>query len=116
MGLFNLLFKKEYTDVTTEELKEMLKEKDKYQFVDVRTKQEYKHGHVKGFNKNIDYYKFLRNQTMLDRIDHEKPVVIMCQTGSRSAGACHMLAKRGHKEVYNFRKGIRIWNGTITKK
>ncbi len=116
MGLLNLLFKKEYDDITSDELRTMLLEKDKYQFVDVRTKPEYRHGHVKGFNKNIDYYKFSRNQSLLERIDHEKPVVIICQTGSRSAGACHMLVKRGHKEVYNFRKGIQVWNGSLTKK
>lgn len=115
MGLFSILMGKDYTDIDSNTLREMLNEKDKYQFVDVRTKQEYKHGHVKGFNKNIDYYKFMRDQSMLDRIRNDKPVVVMCQTGSRSAGACHMLSKRGHKEVYNFKKGIRVWDGSLSK-
>ena len=116
MGLFNFLMGKEYTDIDSATLREMLLEKDKYQFVDVRTKQEYKHGHIKGFNKNIDYYKFVRNQSMLDRISKDKPVVVMCQTGSRSAGTAHLLTKRGYKDVYNYRKGIRIWDGALTKK
>ena len=115
MSLFNMIFGKNYTDINSEQLKEMLKEKDKYQFVDVRTKQEYKHKRVKGFNKNIDYYKFARNHSMLERLSKDKPVVVMCQTGSRSAGACNLLTKLGHTEVYNFRRGIMAWNGPTTK-
>jgi len=53
---------------------------------------------------------------MLDRIDINKPVVVMCQTGFRSKGACRILSKIGHKEVYNFKRGIRNYRGTITRK
>lgn len=115
MSIFNMLFGKEYNDIQSEELKGMLQEKDKYQFLDVRTKQEYKHRRIKGFNKNIDYYKFVRNQSMLDRLDKEKPVVVICQTGARSNGTCNLLVKRGHKEVYNFKRGINAWNGPTIK-
>ena len=59
MGLLSLLFGQNYTNLTNEELKELLKEKNKYQFLDVRTKQEYKHKRIKGFDKNIDFYKFI---------------------------------------------------------
>ena len=116
MGILSLLFGKDYKDITTEELMAMMKEKNKYQFLDVRTKQEYKNGHALGFNKNIDFYKFSRNYSMLERIDLNKPVVVMCQTGARSNGACRMLLKMGHKEVYNFKRGIRNYRGAITKK
>ena len=116
MGLLSILFGKDYKDITSEELKIMMKEKYKYQFLDVRTKQEYKSGHAFGFDKNIDYYKFSRNHSMLERIDLNKPIVVMCQTGSRSNGACRILSKMGHKEVYNFKRGIRNYQGTITKK
>lgn len=115
MGLMDLLFGKEYEDVDSVKLKEMMKEKDKYQFIDVRTKPEYKHGRVKVFNKNIDFYKAARNQTMFDRVSLDKPVVFMCQTGSRSAGACRIMTQRGHKEVYNFKRGINAWNGPVVK-
>ncbi len=116
MGILSMIFSKDYKDITSEELRVMMKEKNKYQFLDVRTKQEYKSGHAFGFNKNIDYYKFSRNHSMLERIDLDKPVVVMCQTGARSNGTCRMLSKMGCKEVYNFKRGIRNYHGTITNK
>ena len=115
MGLLDMLFGKHYTNLTNEELKEMLKEKGKYQFVDVRTKQEYKHKRIKAFDKNIDFYKFSRNKSMLDRISKDKPVVIICETGSRSRGTCNMLSSLGHTEIYNVRRGMMGWRGPITK-
>lgn len=115
MGLLSVLFGQNYKNVTNEELKEMLKEKGKYQFLDVRTKQEFKHRRIKGFDKNIDYYKFARNKSMLERLSTEKPVVVVCETGSRSRGACNMLSSLGHQEVYNVRSGVSGWNGAITK-
>lgn len=115
MGLLDLLFGKHYTQINADELKVMLKEKTKYQFVDVRTKQEYKHRHIKGFDKNIDFYKFSRNHSMLDRISKEKPVVVICATGSRSRSTCNMLSAQGHTEIFNFQKGMTAWNGPTTK-
>lgn len=115
MGILSLILGKDYEDINSDQLKEMFKKKDKYQFIDVRTKQEYKNRRVKQFNKNIDYYKFIRNQSMLDRISMDKAVVFICETGARSNGACRMMTKRGHKEVYNFKRGIRVWDGPIVK-
>lgn len=115
MGLFDMLFSKQYKSITTDELKELLKDKDQYQFLDVRTKQEYKHGHIKGFNRNLDYYKFARNHSMIERLDKHKPVVIICATGSRSAGAAHLFSKLGYDDVINVRRGIASWNGPLIK-
>jgi len=115
MSFLDLLFGKEYTDIDSEKLKEFLNEKEKYQFVDVRTKAEFKHRRIKGFNKNIDYYKFAKNISMLDRISKDKPVVVICETGARSNGTCNMLIKLGYKDVYNFRRGMSAWNGPTIK-
>ena len=115
MGLLNLLFGQNYTNLTNAELKEMLKDKNKYQFLDVRTKPEFKHRRIKGFDKNIDYYKFSRNVSMLERISKDKPVVVVCETGSRSRGACALLSNQGHTKIFNVRHGVKGWDGTITK-
>jgi len=115
MVLLSLLFGQNYTNLTNEELKELLKEKNKYQFLDVRTKQEYKHKRIKGFDKNIDFYKFSRNTELLNRLSKDKPVVVVCATGSRSRGTCSLLSRLGHQEIYNVRRGINGWNGIITK-
>lgn len=115
MGLFKLLFGQEYTNITNEELKEFFKSKNDYQFLDVRTKKEYKHKRIKGFNRQIDYYKFSRNHELLNRLSKEKPIVVVCETGTRSRATCNILQKLGFQNVYNLRKGMKGWNGVITK-
>ena len=42
--------KKDYTDVTGPQVKELLKNKNDYYFLDVRTKDEHRHYNVPGFN------------------------------------------------------------------
>ena len=115
MGLFSFLFKGGTTNITNDQLLVMLKEKSKYQFVDVRTKREYKHKHILGFNKNVDYYKFKKNFSMLDRLDKEKPVVVVCETGARSASTCHLLTKLGFNDIYNVRGGFIRYKGPVAK-
>jgi rhodanese-related sulfurtransferase len=115
IGLLHVLFGKDYQEVKYEEIVEMLQEKSKYQFIDMRTKQEYNQGHAQGFNKNIDYYKARRSPALLKRINKNKPVVLMCASGVRSRGTCKMLVKMGYEEVYNYKGGLRAWNGTLIK-
>ena len=115
MGFINLFRAKKYTNISIEELQEMLNHKEDYQFIDVRTEQEYKNGHIKEFEHNLNYYTFLRNQTMLDNISKDKPVVFICESGARSGGAAHMLTNRGYEEVYNVKKGYNNYSGELEK-
>lgn len=39
----------------------------------------------------------------------EKPIILYCRTGSRSAQACMFLAQHGISNVYNLRGGIVSW-------
>lgn len=39
----------------------------------------------------------------------DKPIVVNCRSGMRSAGACRMLAKDGFAQVYNLKGGIIAW-------
>lgn len=115
MGILSLLFGQNYTNLTNEELTNMIKNKNNFTFLDVRTKQEFKHRRIKEFDKNIDFYKFIRNGSMLERISKDKPVIVICETGSRSRSACSMLSDLGHSEIYNVRHGVSGWNGAYTK-
>ena len=38
-----------------------------------------------------------------------KPIIMVCRSGSRSAGACGMLSKQGFSEVYNLAGGMIAW-------
>lgn len=75
------------------------------QIIDVRGLTEYEAGHVAGaahlFVGTIEKH--------LDKISRNKPVVIHCQAGDRSAVAHSVLAKHGYRNVKNFSGGMKEW-------
>lgn len=66
--------------------------------IDVRTPQEFDRGHIPdAFNIPVD-----RIKASTERIKASKlPVVVCCNTGSRSSTALQYLKAAGLKEVYN---------------
>lgn len=66
--------------------------------LDVRTKGEYKGGHIKGsINISVDE---LRNN--LHRIpDKQKTIITCCASGMRSGSAKRLLTSTGYSTVYN---------------
>jgi rhodanese-related sulfurtransferase len=67
------------------------------QIVDVRTKEEFQSGHIKG-SVNLPLNN-LGNQ--MNKLKKDKPVITCCASGMRSAAARNILKSRGFKEVYN---------------
>jgi len=96
-------------DITTNQLVDILNED--YQFVDIRTATEYEGGHIAEFNINIDYYQFSSNHALLDDLDKEKPIVIICNSGNRSNQAKSIFQDLGFKEIYNVTGGMVDWSG-----
>jgi rhodanese-related sulfurtransferase len=39
----------------------------------------------------------------------DKPVIVYCQRGQRSAGYCNKLKKQGFESVYNLKGGLLAW-------
>jgi rhodanese-related sulfurtransferase len=67
------------------------------QIVDVRSKEEFRQGHVKGaINIALPVL-----QSTLRKLDKSKPVITCCASGVRSAQARTILQGNGFKEVYN---------------
>ncbi|WP_246943705.1 rhodanese-like domain-containing protein [Bacillus pinisoli] len=91
--------------ITTEELKNELKDKKK-QFVDVRTPMEYKGNHIKEF-KNLPLHQ-LSNQATKE-LSKEKEVIVICQSGMRSQKASKVLKKLGFTNVTNVKGGMSAW-------
>lgn len=100
-----------YTDISNEQLQEMLGSDIEYQFVDVRTRDEYYEEHIPGFTLNIDFYQFEDNYKLLDNLDKNTPIVIMCNSGNRSVSASEIMLDLGFTEVYNLEYGIEGWDG-----
>lgn len=102
---------KGYENIDNEQLKEMLSSDVEYYFIDVRTTDEFYEERIPGFTKNIDYYKLKDNYSMIEDLDKNIPVVIMCNSGNRSVDASKIFVKEGFTTVYNLTEGIQGWNG-----
>jgi len=101
--------KAEYTNISNEDLATMLETPDDYQFIDVRTLSEYNDIHVPGFDILIDVHILEYDLSLLDRLDKDKPVVIMCNSGNRSVDAAQILWDNGFTDLYNLTDGIQGW-------
>jgi rhodanese-related sulfurtransferase len=95
---------KNVKQISTLELKKQLRDKTK-QFIDVRTPAEYKGRHIKEF-RNIPLNTLHRN---VDKLSKDKEIVVICQSGMRSAKACKILSSSGYK-VINVRGGMGAWS------
>lgn len=75
--------------------------------VDVREDTEYAQGHIADA-KHIPLAQLGERLKELTRYK-EKPVLLHCQGGVRSAKACDLLAKQGFTKLYNLQGGINAW-------
>jgi rhodanese-related sulfurtransferase len=77
--------------------------------VDVRSPGEFQSGHVPGAQSvPLDQL-----QSVAPQWNKNAPVLVYCQTGSRSAQAVTMLQKLGFKKILHFDKGIVAWTGEL---
>ena len=65
--------------------------------LDVRTQSEFQNEHITG-SMNIPIQELQGN---LSKLDKDKPVIICCASGVRSAAAKNILKTDGFSEVYN---------------
>ena len=76
-----------------------------YFILDVRTRKEYDEGHIAGS-------VLIPNDVLLNRLDEvpsNKPILVYCRSGSRSAISSQDLINNGFSEVYNMEGGIAAW-------
>lgn len=75
--------------------------------IDLRTKNEYEQGHIKGA-VNMSVESLDRNIYL---IPHNKIIVVYCSRGGRSVMAARVLSKYGYK-VKNVIGGIKNYHGS----
>lgn len=92
------------TNITVEEAKEKINDKN-VQCIDVRTPGEYKVKNRPQF-KNIPLHELA---SKIDKLDKNKDVVVICQSGMRSLRAAKLLKKQGFKNIYNVKGGMSAW-------
>jgi len=76
-------------------------------YVDVREDKEHAEGHL------LDSIHIPLGQ-LVDRIAEleayrERPIIVGCRSGNRSAMGCARLRKAGFEQVYNLKGGILAW-------
>lgn len=77
--------------------------------LDVRTPEEFRQGRLRGA-RNINYFASGFDGEVA-ALNPERPVLIYCRSGVRSASAVKVLKKAGIKKVYNLLGGILAWEG-----
>ncbi|WP_270578114.1 rhodanese-like domain-containing protein [Caldibacillus thermoamylovorans] len=92
------------TNITVEQAKKRINDKN-IQCIDVRTTGEYKSNHRPQF-KNIPLNE-LPNK--VNKLDKNKDIIVICQSGMRSAKAAKYLKKQGFKNIYNVMGGMSAW-------
>ena len=75
--------------------------------LDVREPKEFEAGHI----LNAKLIPLLKLKDSLGELERyrEKPIVVVCRSGQRSATACALLNKRGFSQTYNLAGGILAW-------
>lgn len=75
--------------------------------LDVREENEYSDGHI----LNAKLIPLLKLKDRIGELERyrEKPVVVVCRSGSRSATACALLGNRQFGQAYNLSGGMMAW-------
>jgi rhodanese-related sulfurtransferase len=78
------------------------------QILDIRTADEYKAGHIAN-SKHLPLSE-LDSGLKQAKIDSNKPIILVCLSGTRANTALGKLKKAGCKEVACMDGGISAWN------
>ncbi len=100
--------------IYTEELRTLLKKKERIILFDTRAQEEYNVSHIQHAHL-IDYKKF--KSQWIDSIKRDTPIVVYCTVGYRSERIGEQLINLGFTNVRNLYGGIFDWvnkgNGVV---
>lgn len=75
--------------------------------VDVREDSEFRDGHIIGA-RHIPLGALRKRLNELES-QKDKPILVYCRSGQRSASACGLLRKEGFQNVTNLKGGVMAW-------
>ncbi len=93
-----------FKNISTDELKKVLSNKENILLLDIRSKEEYEEGKIESAI-NIPLQDLLYEVDDLEEYK-DKKVVVYCRSGHRSITACNLLSMSGFENLYNLEKGI----------
>jgi len=95
-------------EITVQELKDKKEANEDFQRIDVREDFEYEMSNLGGVSIPLGGILI-----EAEKIDKDKPVVVMCRSGKRSAAAIMQLELKGYTNLYNLQGGILAWADQI---
>ena len=104
LGLFSC---RGQNNLTVNEFEAMFARDSTAQLLDVRTPEEFAEGHIGGA-MNIDWKADGFAEKAQAQLATERPVMVYCRSGRRSAEASAVLEELGFK-TFNLLDGIKAW-------
>ncbi len=93
-------------------VQDMLANREDFVLLDVRTHPEHVSGHIPG--STLLTLDELPSRTAKVLQDQNKPIVVYCHSGARSAQAARILGKMGYADVRDL-GGIMFWPFQVTR-
>ncbi|WP_374288928.1 rhodanese-like domain-containing protein [Desulfovibrio desulfuricans] len=95
-------------DISVKEAAELLQNPPQgLTIVDVRTPAEFREGHLAGA-VNMDFFGASFDSQIL-ALPKDKPILLYCRSGNRSAGAYDAMEKEGITNILHMNQGITAW-------
>ncbi len=91
-------------EITVQELKQKIDSKEDFQLIDVREPFEYEMSNLNGLNIPLAGVVLEAS-----KISKDKPVIMQCRSGARSAAALMQLEQLGYTNLFNLKGGILAW-------
>jgi rhodanese-related sulfurtransferase len=95
---------KNMNEITVQELKQKIDADEDFQLIDVREEFEFELSNLNGLLIPLGGILI-----EADKIAKDKPVIVHCRSGARSAAAIMQLETQGFTNLYNLKGGIIAW-------
>lgn len=93
-------------EITVEELKKKIDQKESFLLLDVREPFE---THISSIETNSTLIPLEDLKSRIQELDETQEIIIMCRSGVRSSKACELLKENGFLNVANLKGGINEW-------
>jgi rhodanese-related sulfurtransferase len=108
--LANMTIKSQFSkikDIDTQEAVMLMNKQDAL-VVDIRTAEDFKKGHIINA-KNIPMSQIDKGSFSAIENYKNKPIIVVCDAGTRSSGSANKLFKAGFEDIYNLSSGMGGW-------
>ena len=94
-------------NISAEEAHQLIENNKDVIIIDVRSRQEYKSGHIPG-SKSIPVNEVASRVNELEKYK-DNSVIVHCASGSRSTSAVRVLLKNNFSNIYHMNHGLTGW-------